>query len=244
MLGQIIMKTSWRWTATGKHPLAMDYFQLGGNEILTDTFANWIENGYQKFLVNHKKPSSFHSWRFWVPVKQKGTIACGIIRDSSDRVGRPYPFLIIGMGTLPGWENHWELLPIIFDEIWVGMEYLASVRLNDLTELENKINEIKKPSLNENSLSNSNLDYDISDISDVIKKGTEGLLRDYEFYASINDNHDRDAFSLVTQWHYGLKLYLKTYPGIVLMGGTPEKSYLAVFNRSLNTDDFVKLWTT
>jgi hypothetical protein len=32
-------------------------------------------------------------------------------------------------------------------------------------------------------------------------------------------------------------------PSIVLMGGTPEKSYLAVFNRSLNANDFVKLWT-
>ena len=239
MLGQIIMKASWRWTATGKHPLAMDYFQLGSDEALTDTFANWIENGYQKLLSDNKKPSTFHSWRLWFPVKQKGNVACGIIRDSSDRVGRPYPFMIIGIGTLPGWENHWEILPDIFEKIWSGMEYLASARLNNLKELENKINEIRRPSINEASLSNINLNFDIAD---DIKKSAENLLRDHEFYAPINDNNSNDAFSLVTQWHYGLKLHLKTHPGIIFMGGTPDKSYLAAFNRSLNTEDFVKLW--
>ena len=243
MLGQLISKASWRWNATGKHPVAMDYFQFGRNETLTESFKNWIENGYQKLLSDNKKPTSFHSWRFWAPGKQKGTIVCGISRDSSDRMGRPYPFLIIGTGTLPGWENHWEILPVIFEEIWSGMEYLASSRLNNLKELENKINEIKRPSMNEASLSNTGSASDISDMADVVKKGAGALLRDYEFYISINDNYNHDAFSLVTKWHYGLKLHLKTYPVIVLMGGSPEKSYLAAFNRSLNTDDFVKLWT-
>ena len=243
MLGSIIMKPSWKWSAIGKHPLAKDYFQFGRNEVLADTFANWIENGYQKLVSDDKKKGTFHSWRFWVPGKRKGTIACGIGRNSSDRIGRPYPFLIIGMGTIQGWEDHWELLPVIFEETWSRMEYLASAQLKDLKELEKEINQIKKPSMKEVPGNSQRFVDNMSSLSDDIRISTRDLLRDNEFYAPINDNSNHDAISLVMQWHRGLKLSLKTCPSIVLMGGTPERSYLAVFNRSLNANDFVKLWT-
>lgn len=243
MLGTLIMKPSWRWAAVGKHPSAMDYLQLGPNETLIQTFANWIEDGFQKLVYHEKKEGRFHSWRFWVPGKRKGTIACGIGRNSSDRLGRPYPLIIIGMGSIPGWEDHWELLPIIFDDTWSRMEYLAAARLNDLKELEKEINQINRPNLKEVLDTGQIPDYDITSLSDAIKISANDLLRDSEFYASINDNSDHNAFSIVMQWHRGLKGYLKTYPGIVMMGGTPEKSYLAAFNRSLNANDFLKLWT-
>jgi type VI secretion system protein VasJ len=238
-----MMKSVWKWTIIGKHPLTMDYFQLGPNEALTNAFAGWIEDGYQQLIGSNQRGTAFHSWRFWVPGKRKGTIACGIGRDSSDRMGRPYPLLIIGMGTVPGWEDHWDLLPVVFEDTWNRMEYLASVRLDSLKELEKEINQIKGPSMDRINLKTRSLAGDIPTFSDNIKKNVETLLRYSEFYTPINDNHDHDAASLVIQWHRGLKLHLKMIPSIVLMGGTPEKSYLAVFSRSLNAHDFVKLWT-
>jgi type VI secretion system ImpM family protein len=238
-----MMKTKWKWTAIGKHPLAMDYFQFGPNEALTNAFAGWIENGYHRLISTNQRGTTFHSWRFWVPGKRKGTVACGIGRDSSDRMGRPYPFLMIGMGTMTGWEEHWDLLPIVFEDTWNRMEQLASAQLTDLKELEYEINRMKGPTMDRAVPANRPWNRDIPSLSDTIKKSTEGLLRDHEFYAPINDNHDHDAFSLVMHWHRGLKSHLKMIPGIVLMGGTPEKSYMAAFNRSLNANDFVKLWT-
>ena len=243
MLGQLTIKGPWTWAATGKHPMAKDYFQFGRNDALTGAFAAWIENGYRKLVSIKKKEAAFHSWRFWAPGKGKGSITCGIGRDSSDRMGRPYPFLIIGMGTIPGWEDHWELLPFIFDKTWGSMEYLASARLNDLKELEKEINQIKKPSIKEVPDISQLVYDDIKSLLNTIKKSAEDLIRDNELYAPVNDNPNNDALSLVMQWHRGLKLNLKTHPSIVLMGGRPEKSYIAVFNRSLNADDFVKLWT-
>jgi type VI secretion system ImpM family protein len=243
VLGSIIMKPSWKWAAIGKHPLAMDYFQFGRNEALADTFANWIDNGYQKVVSMDNKKETFHSWRFWIPGKRKGSIACGIGRNSSDRLGRPYPLTIIGMGTIQGWEDHWDLLPAVFEETWSRMEYLASAQLKDLKELEREINQIKKPSMKEVPGIVQPLDEDRTSLLDEIKAGTRDLMRENEIYVHIKDNSNHDAFSLVMQWHRGLKLHLRTWPGIVLMGGTPERSYLAAFNRSLNANDFVKLWT-
>ena len=243
MLGQMKMRPSWRWSAIGKHPVAMDYFQIGSNEALANIFANWIENGYQKLVSKDKKESSFHSWRFWIPGKGRGAIACGIGRDSSDRMGRPYPFLVMGIGTIPDWENHWELLPIIFDETWGNMEHLASAQLDDLKELEKEINQMKRPLIKETSVKYLPTDDIPASLLNSIKTSAGELTRDNELYAPINDNNNNDAPSIVMEWHRGLKSYLRTYPGIVLMGGRPEKSYLAAFNRSLNTNDFIKLWT-
>ncbi len=243
MLGSIILKPSWKWSAIGKHPLAKDYFHLGPDEALANSFASWIEKGYQKLVSSDNKKETFHSWRFWVPGKRKDTIACGIGRNSSDRLGRPYPLLIIGMGTIKKWEDHWELMPTVFEETWSRMEYLASAQLQDLKELEREISQIKKPSMKEVSITDPQSGVDISSLSDDIKTGTHDFLRENEFYASLDDNSGHDAFSMIIQWHRGLKMHLKTWPAIVLMGGTPEKSYLAAFNRSLNANDFVNLWT-
>jgi type VI secretion system protein VasJ len=243
VLGSIIPKPSWKWSAVGKHPLAKDYFQLGRNEALANSFATWIDNGYQKLVSNDSKKETFHSWRFWLPGNRKGTIACGIGRSSSDRLGRPYPLLIIGMGTIKEWEQHWELLPAVFEGTWSRMEYLASAQFKDLKELEREIGQIKKPTMKEIPVTDSQSGDDIISSSDAIKAGAHDLIRENEFYAPVNDRPGHDAFSLVMQWHRGLKMHLKTRPAVVLMGGTPEKSYVAAFNRSLKANDFVKLWT-
>jgi len=89
----------------GKHPVAMDYFHLGTSAPLVNAFGAWIENGYQKVVSPARNGLALHSWRFWARGIQKGHIACGVVRDSSDSTGRPYPLLVMGIGKLPGWEK-------------------------------------------------------------------------------------------------------------------------------------------
>jgi hypothetical protein len=40
-----------------------------------------------------------------------------------------------------------------------------------------------------------------------------------------------------------LKVNSSDVPNAVFLGGVPEKRFLAVFNRSLNANDFVGLWS-
>jgi len=231
----------------------MDYFQLGHVEPLAQAFAAWIESGYQKLLAKNNAGRKFHSWRFWARGIRKGHIACGVGRDSSDSAGRPYPLLIMGTGTLPGWEENWGLLTFLFEGIWSQIEYLASRPLADLKQLESEISRINLPIEDWSALATRGLhtdrpghDHDQNGHTSTfgaIGGAAEALLICNEFLVSIDSHHDGDASSLVGFWNRALKSRMDIVPNAVFMGGIPEQTYLALFTRSLNSSDFKRLWS-
>jgi hypothetical protein len=231
----------------------MDYFQLGHVAALAQAFAAWIENGYQKVLSTNRDRPAFHSWRFWARGIRKGHIACGVGRDSSDSTGRPYPLLIMGAGTLPGWEENWDLLSFLFEEIWRQIEQLASRGFADLNQLEAEIRRIKLPAEDWSAFADQRLKIDGSDhvpvedsysnISREAHKAAGTLLRQNEFYVSINAHRGDDASSLAGYWNCALRSRVGIVPNAVFIGGIPESSYLAIFTRSLNPNDFARLWS-
>jgi type VI secretion system protein VasJ len=237
----------------GKHPVAMDYFQLGARAPLVNAFGAWIENGYQKVVSPTRNRLAFHSWRFWARGIQKGHIACGIARDSSDSTGRPYPLLIMGIGKLPGWEENWDLLSFLFEEIWSQIEYLASRRFNDLKQLESEINQIQVMTEDWPAFSDQNLRAGCPDhmpeekgypyLSSDVQKAAEALLTRNECYVSINSERESDTALVARYWNCAVKSRTDIVPNAVFMGGIPEKSYLAIFTRSLTSSDFAQLWS-
>ena len=253
MLGSVRRKHVWEWSVMGKHPAAMDYFQLGADAPLVSAFAGWIENGYQKLLSRKRTGSTFCSWRFWAKGIRKGYIACGVGRDSSDRAGRPYPLMIMGVGTLPGWEKNWHLLTFSFEDIWKQIEYIISGRVADLKQLETDIGRIKPPSRQWSAFAGSRLKAHHPDNdpeinirphrSQEIEKSAGMLLAKHELFVSIEGDHDCDSFAMAGHWMCSLTARMDIAPNAVFLGGFPEKSYLAIFNRSLNTGDFVRLWS-
>jgi len=58
-----------------------------------------------------------------------GALVCGVVRDSVDRLGRPYPLLVLGTGSLREWESHWDLLPYACLPVWQRIEYLGASSL-------------------------------------------------------------------------------------------------------------------
>jgi hypothetical protein len=231
----------------------MDYFQFGHVEPLAQAFAAWIESGYQKLLAKNNAGRKFHSWRFWARGIRKGHIACGVGRDSSDSAGRPYPLLIMGTGTLPGWEENWGLLTFLFEGIWSQIEYLASRPLADLKQLESEINRINMPiedwpalatqGLRADGLGHGHDQNDHTSTFGSIGRAAEALLMRNEFLVSIDSYHDGDASSLMGYWNRALKSRTDIVPNAVFMGGIPEQTYLALFTRSLNSSDFERLWS-
>jgi type VI secretion system ImpM family protein len=253
VLGSIKQKSPWVWSAMGKHPVAMDYFQVGISTPLVNAFGTWIENGYQRVITRSQDRSVLHSWRFWARGIQKGHIACGVGRDSSDSTGRPYPLLIMGIGTLPGWEKNWDLLSFLFEGIWSQIEYLASRRFADLKQLESEISRIKMPVEDWSAFADQRLQVGGLDhvpekkayphVFRNIQRATEELLTRKEFYVFINSEHGGNASLIAGYWNCALKSRTDSVPNAVFMGGIPERSYLAIFTRSLNSSDFVRLWS-
>ena len=69
-------------------------------------------------------PAGICSWRFWAKGANKKALVCGVARDSSDSVGRPYPLLVVGTGPLADWEDEWELLPAACENTWNQMDVM------------------------------------------------------------------------------------------------------------------------
>ena len=244
MLGSIKARSLWEWSAMGKHPVAKDYFQLGARAPLVNAFGTWIENGYQKIVSSTQNRVVSHSWRFWTRGTQKGHIACGVARDSSDSTGRPYPLLIMGSGKLPGWEKNWDLLSFLFEERWVQIEYLASRHFADLMQLESEISRIPVTAEDwagcpDHIPEEKGYPY----ISRDVQKAAEALLTRNECYISINSERESETALIVKYWNCAIKSRTDIVPNAVFMGGIPEKSYLVIFNRSLTSSDFAQLWS-
>jgi len=244
VLGSIKAKSLWEWSAMGKHPVAMDYFHLGTSAPLVNAFGAWIENGYQKVVSPARNGSAFHSWRFWARGIQKGHIACGVLRDSSDSTGRPYPLLVMGIGKLHGWEENWDLLSFLFEKIWSQIEYLASRRFDDLKQLESEISRIQVTAEDwANCPDHVPDEKGYPHVFSDVQKATEALLTRNECYVSINSEKGGDATLTARYWNCAVKSRTDIVPNAVFMGGIPEKSYLAIFTRSLTSSDFAQLWT-
>ena len=161
--------------------------------------------------------------------------------------------MIMGTGTLPGWEENWDLLTFLFEEIWIQIEYLASRPLADLKQLESEISRINLPIEDWSALATRGLhtdrpghDHDQNGHTSTfgsIGKAAEALVMRNEFLVSIDSYHDGDASSLVGFWNRALMSRTDIVPNAVFMGGIPEQTYLALFTRSLNSSDFERLWS-
>jgi len=242
------MNSSWIWAAYGKHPVARDYFGIGRESPLNRGFSDWVEKGYP--LITSKKDARprLSSWRFWARGPGRDGLACGLVRDSTDRVGRPYPLLIIGTGPLKGWEEHWELLPFACERTWEQIEYLSALIVTDLKKLEAEVQNIRPPcpdwpeyesrreEVRKEFASDSGLGPE--DTGEAVK-----LLEKTELFITLDDGAGRDQIARIGFWHWFFRARMTAIPNVVFMGGSFEKVCLALYRRPLAPSDFLELWT-
>lgn len=244
---------AWRFAAEGKHPVAKDFIRLGQTGPFAEGFAGWVEGGYTALTSKAGPSPEFCSWRFWTKGAGRDSLVCGVIRENSDSVGRPYPFFIIGSGPLRDWEEHWDLLPFACENTWCQLEYLATHRFDDVKKLEAELAQIRPPSgaweahearrrsLNEIG---SPLDPYASFLDlEKLKKQARGLAGETEIFVSLERGTNADKILQVSLWHHLFREALKAAPGALFLGGTLEKVWLAAFKRSLAAPDFVQLWS-
>jgi len=246
-------KNTWNWALCGKHPVARDYFRVSLTTPLLLAFESWTEKGYL-ILSNQKTPTrNVYSWRFWAKGLKKGNLICGVGKDSSDSIGRPFPLLIMGDGTLDGWEDDWDLLPYTFEKTWDQIEYISSRRIDNLKDLENQVCAIKNPNhdwlelksqnRNQGKLQSSHSALTTLKDSGEIREQADRLAKKMEILLPLESQVEENPLTLACLWSSFLKVHNSGVPNAVFLGGVPEKHFLAVFNRSLNANDFVRLWS-
>jgi hypothetical protein len=163
----------------------------------------------------------------------------------------------MGDGMLDGWEDHWNFLPNAFETTWDQIEYISSRRFENLKELEHEVYAIKNPRPDwlewksqdrnpkklqflPNALTISNHN---DEINDKINEKAACLSKEKEVLVPLDSPAKKDPFAIASHWNSVLKAYGVDVPNAVFLGGVPEKTFLAVFNRSLNANDFVRLWS-
>jgi type VI secretion system protein VasJ len=244
MLGSIIPSRKWNWIAVGKHPVAKDYIHFGGQSALLDAVAQWLADGYGNLNDGKNKPSEHHSWRFWLKGVKKGSLVCGLGRDSSDSIGRPYPLLIMGEGSLKGWEKQWPMLPTRLEKTWRRMEYIAAHHFKNAMVMQNEIKRLAVPG------SGAFCDVDMSEgaagaaaVTDLTPCKSQ-LRQDGFAMIGLSPVNGLELHQVLICFHNRLRQCCTEVPKAVFIGGTPQKTYLAVARHPLGPKDFVKLWTT
>lgn len=250
MLGGIIRKNRWSFCAFGKHPCSGDFFSLSIKSVLANAFVRWAETGYETVLERGKKPITHHIYRFWAGGIEKGSVLCGLMRDSGDALGRKYPLVMMGEGELKNWETRWELLPFCFETLWGRMESLSVRRTETIQQFETGIKSLKAPveiwkSIQSKSKKTGHAtDHHLRNgISASRVNGiVGGYIEDKTAHIHIDHSDESHAFSTINFWHRMMKNNTNGLPSVVFMGGTPERSSITFFSRPLKTKDFAILW--
>jgi len=251
MLGSVKHKAGWIWYASGKHPAAKDFLEIGPRDPLLQAFADWVAGGFRQWSTQNNPKTAQNSWRFWTRSARKHHIICGVSRDSCDRIGRSFPLVIMGSGHLKDWEANWELLPLVLDKTWLQMEYLSAKRLPDFNHLEDEVRKLPFPTDNWSDLNldsrqtvDHNPGFDDSategtQLKNMISGRSDPLV---EIIPLIN-GFQNDPPKQLSWLHATLKKRSKQPPNAVFMGGIPEKSCLVLFERPLRPEDFKTLWS-
>lgn len=223
------MNTSatWAWAAFGKHPVVKDYIRFGRETPVADALSRWVEEGYTRVSGN----TALHSWRFFTRGTQPEELVCGLLRDSFDGAGRPFPFLIVGTGRLEGWEKYWVYIPEILGGVWERMEFLCTKRVFDLDELKKDIGRLPSPAFKKlwQPAAGPAVDGSLPD-------SREGMI-------AIDLKGAEDHRSEIMQGLTTIKAHTRSVPDALFIGGAPEQSFLVAFTRQINAADFHRLWT-
>ena len=248
VLGPLIGKSRWCWTIWGKHPSAGDYLGRGLTTRVEQALSNWIQEGYARLNVKESDARIPCAWRFWTQATGNHAIACGILGNSCDQLGRPYPLLIMGTGKLKGWERHWEYLPAGLEPTWRQMEQLSASRAERFEELERILSGFRPPDPDWSNLKNGKWVMNNPPMDSLLE--TKRLhVNNIEQTDSVAIKTHQivplsgDSIDAAMEWHKEAKAENQRIPSSLFMGGPVEKPYLAVFTRALSPSDFVRLWT-
>jgi len=251
MLGKVKPKAGWIWHADGKHPAAKDFLKIGNREPLLQAVIDWASAGFRQMTAGRKSVFDGNSWRFWTGGNRRSHIICGVMRDSCDSFGRSFPLTILGTGPLKDWDTHWDLLPLALDKTWQQIEYLATKRHLDFSQLENEVHTVPIPTNNWAEFDpNEHMpghvpafgqpaELNSAGGSHITPGGKDPLLE----IIPLNSFSQDDPPLQIARLQAVSKKRLPHAPNAVFVGGIPEKSWLVMFKRPLRQSDFTKLWS-
>jgi type VI secretion system protein VasJ len=244
-------REGWRFAAFGKHPAAKDYFRLGDTTPLLEGIADWVDKGYEGVEEKKRGMADSASWRFWSKGAGPGALVCGFVRDSVDRLGRPYPLLVLGTGSLREWEGHWDLLPYACMPAWQRMEYLGAQQYEEIGRFESAVRGLPPPvpewteysvrREREIDLPGAPCGSPGDDVTSGKGRDDAGTERPSRFIRLAGEAGS-DPLAGAIGWQSRLRRKGAEVPNAVFFGGTLSGVSLGMFWNRLSTSDFGRIW--
>jgi type VI secretion system protein VasJ len=239
MLG-LKRREAWQWAACGKHPVAADYFRINVNTNLQEAFAGWMDEGFFALPAELKNNRLACSWRFWAKGPGRGRLVCGLIKASSDHLGRPYPLMMMGEGRVIGWEKDWLYLADALSVLWQKLEEISAMRFEHLRELEAEMKGVHSIFVDFPSRGSQPAGEDRSNGREGVLyrrvfKDRNGWMAELDASAPLGPATLADVLRDAPAWG-------AAPPNALFAGGSPRRHFLLLFNRSLHAGDFVELW--
>lgn len=220
-------------SAFGKHPAFDDFFSVQMDSAITRALAAWIEKAAEQHLQDQKHTSC--SYRFWTKGIKSRDLIIGLVRDSSDRMGRPYPLLITGGVTIKNWQKTWHGIFAAFEPVFRTFEASATGRHDDFKSFETALQKINgqgfsAPAKTVDKLSNTILAFYKQDgRANRLSLPVPKLLTTFE-----NTGVKPDTWGFLKK--------NPPIPGAVFLGGMPDMPMIHIFNRPLRAQDFNRLF--
>lgn len=240
MLGISRTKPELELAAHGKHPAFDDYFNLNMDFPLANALSVWVENGVKRISSNRDQ-NQVRSYRFWVRGIKKHELILGIVRDSSDRMGRPYPLLILCNGQVKEWENSWHRIFFVFEPVFRAFEELTASRYDNFKEFETRLTRIRYP---ENVLARKPDSEQAMKLAECMKVWFRQNKTQEALCLPIANLLPRFSAPAGDQQESKPRFFKKKAesPGAVFQGGLMENPMLTMFTRPLRQGDFVDLF--
>ncbi len=242
MLG-VGKSAAWQWLIAGKHPAARDFFTVGKQTPMTEALANWIRRGAEQLAGSKERLSASCSWRFWFQTPKRGIITCGLVRNSCDSVGRLYPLLLMGSGSLNDWEDNWELLPVTCEGLWGQMEQLTARNYNTLKRLEADLTTLRPPRPSWQGITPAKvIPEDKQKLCEFVAEHLRSFEAEQAIFLPLANGNSADLFEVISYLHLLFKERISEVPNAGFLGGPLEQPALALFKRPLNIHDFKRMW--
>ncbi len=233
MLGIGKQKTGLDVSAYGKHPAFDDYFSVNMNTPLANALSSWVENGMKSGGAADKN-KGIRSFRFWVLGIKKEELILGIVRDSSDRLGRIYPLLIIGRTRMNNRDKQWPLIFSGFEPVFRAFEEMTTARYGAFKEFETSLLRVQSFEAN---FETSNLNLSNSLAAWFKKENQKG-----SWVLPVSELLNQFASHPYEPKKEGIFKKNPPPPGAVFLGGLPDNPMVNMYNRPLGTRDFHRLF--
>ncbi|MCP4717878.1 MAG: type VI secretion system-associated protein TagF [Desulfobacteraceae bacterium] len=233
MLGIGKQKAGIEVSAYGKHPAFDDYFSINMEPPLANALSSWVENGMTSGGTADKNRET-RSFRFWVPGIKKEELILGIVRDSSDRLGRTYPLLIMGRTRMKDRDTKWPAIFSGFEPVFRAFEEMTTIRYQAFKEFEASLLKIQfsEPDFEKSNTSLSNC---LTAWFKMEKERSSLVL-------PVSKLLDKFASHPHEPPKKGIFKTNSTPPNAVFLGGLPDNPMVNMYNRPLKTRDFPRLF--